>query len=127
MHLFLFLAISSVALFSFLAVVTWSDSRRREREAFYKAETIRKITESQGGGGASGLEFLREEEKNAARRRREGLKLGGLVTLAVGISLMIFLRAVKGAGGEPADLVGLIPAFIGIALLVYVYLLAPKE
>jgi hypothetical protein len=36
------------------------------------------------------IEFLREEEKNATRRRQEGQKLGGLITVAVGIGMMVF-------------------------------------
>ncbi len=130
--LFMFLSVGSVALFSFIAVASWAEARRREREAFYKSETLKKIAEAQGAGASSAVEFLREEalrraeeRKNAAQRRREGLKLGGLVTIAVGIGLMIFLRAI--ANDEPVFLVGLIPLLIGIALLVYSYFLAPKE
>jgi len=77
------------------------------------------------------MEYVRESDKSAWRRRREGQKLAGLITLAVGISLMLFIAGVS----RPTDrdtyhdtyLVGLIPLFIGLALLVYAYLLAPKE
>jgi uncharacterized membrane protein len=130
--LFLFLSVGSIALFSFIAVASWADARRREREAYYKSETLKKIAEAQGAGASSAIEFLREEalrraeeKKNAARHRREGIKLGGLVTTAVGIGLMIFLRAIE--RDEPVYLVGLIPLLIGVALLAYSYLLAPKE
>jgi Flp pilus assembly protein TadB len=130
--LFLFLSVTSIALFSFVAVAAWSDARRREREAYYKSETLKKIAEAQGAGATSAIEFLREEairraerEKNAARQHREGVKLGGLVTAAVGVGLMIFLRAI--VDDEPVYLVGLIPLLIGVALLAYSYLLAPKE
>jgi nucleoside recognition membrane protein YjiH len=130
--LFLFLSVGSIALFSFVAVAAWSDARRREREAYYKSETLKKIAEMQGAGASSAIEFLREEalrraeeKKNAERHRREGIKLGGLVTTAVGIALMIFLRAI--VDDEPVYLVGLIPGLIGLALLAYGYPLAPKE
>jgi nucleoside recognition membrane protein YjiH len=130
--LFLFLSVGSIALFSFVAVAAWSEARRREREAYYKIETLKKIAEAQGAGASSAIEFLREEairraeqEKNAARSQREGVKLGGLVTTAVGIALMIFLRAIE--RDEPVYLVGLIPGLIGVALLAYSYFLAPKE
>ena len=60
------------------------------------------------------------------RHRRGGQRLGGLITLAVGIGLMVFLKAV--ATDEPGVyLVGLIPLLIGVALLAYSYVLAPKE
>lgn len=130
MALFLFLAIGSIALFSFLAVATWSGERRRERETYYRSEAIKKVAELQGAGGVtSAVDFLREEDKLARRTRTEGQKLGGLITLAVGVAMMVFLRALTGAQNdpEPVYLVGLIPALIGVALLVYAYLLAPKE
>ncbi len=123
---YLFLSVGSVALFSFVAVAVWSGERRREREAYYRSETLRKIAESQGAGSVSVVEFLREEERNAVHRRREGQKLGGLVTIGVGIGMMIFLRAME-RNEEPAYLVGLIPLFVGVALLGYAYFLAPKE
>jgi len=117
--------VGSIALFSFLAVASWSDARRKEREAYYKNETLKKIAESSGEGAKSALELLREQEKNAAKRRLEGMKLGGLITAAVGIGLMVFLHGVERE--EPAYLVGLIPLLIGLALLIYPFLLAPKE
>jgi hypothetical protein len=130
MALFLFLGIGSIALFSFLAVASWSDSRRREREAYYRSEAIKKVAELQSTGGAnSALELLREEDRLEKQRRREGQKLGGLVTLGVGIGIMVFLRGITGANHdpEPVYLAGLIPALIGVALLAYAYLLAPDS
>jgi peptidoglycan/LPS O-acetylase OafA/YrhL len=128
MGLFLFLAVGSIALFSFIAVATWAGERRKEREAYYRSETIKRVAELQGTGSQSALEVLREEERIALRRRTEGQKLGGLITLAVGIGMFVFLRALMVADHdpEPAYLVGLIPALIGAALLVYAFVLAPK-
>jgi ferric-dicitrate binding protein FerR (iron transport regulator) len=123
----LFLSVASIALFSFVAVAVWSQARRREREAYYRSETLRKIVETQGAGGGSAIEFLREEEKHAVRRRQEGQKLGGLITVAVGIGMMVFIKAVDRGDPDPAYLVGLIPLFIGVALLGYAYFLAPKQ
>ena len=37
--------VGSIALFSFLAVAAWSDARRKEREAYYTSETLKKIAE----------------------------------------------------------------------------------
>jgi len=123
---FVVAAIASIALFSFLAIAVWSSARRREREAYYKSNTVKKIAESQGAGGNSAIEFLHEEERYATRRRQEGRKLGGLISIAVGVSIMIFIRAVDHEP-DPNYLVGLIPLFIGVALLAYAYFLAPKE
>jgi Flp pilus assembly protein TadB len=123
--IFFFLSVGSVALFSFLAVATWADARQKERKAFYEAEALKKIAETQGSGSNSALEFLREQEKFARARRQEGMKLGGLINLAIGVALVIFLGAVT--HGKPAFLVGLVPAFVGVALLVYTFVFVPKN
>jgi len=125
--LFLFLSVASVALFSFVAVAVWSQERRHEREAYYRSETLRKIAETLGAGGGSAIEFLREEEKSVVRRRQEAQRLGGLITAAVGIGMMVFIKAVGRGNPNPAYLVGLIPLLIGVALLAYTYFLAPKQ
>jgi hypothetical protein len=123
---FLVPIVGSIALFSFLAVTTWSEARRKEREAYYTSETLKKIAESSGEGAKSALELLREQQKNHVKNRLEGMKLGGLVTAAVGIGVMMLLRGIVRDEG-PVYLAGLIPLLIGMALLVYAFLLAPKE
>ncbi len=126
-HLGVFLIpiVGSIALFSFLAVASWSDARRKEREAYYMADALKKIADSSAEGGKSAVEYLREQNGMAVRKRVEGLKLGGLITAAVGVGLMIFLRGVN--HDEPAYLVGTIPLLIGLALVIYAFALAPKE
>ena len=116
--------VGSIALFTFLAIATWSDARRKEREAYYRSETLKKIAESSGEAAKSTLELMREQEKNFVKRRLEGLKIGGLVTTAVGIGVMVLLRGL--VNDEPVYLTGLIPLLIGVALLAYPFLLAPK-
>ena len=117
--------VGSIALFSFLTVNGWADARRKEREAYYRGETLKKIAESSGEAAKSALEMLREQEIFAARRRIEGLKLGGLITTAVGVGVMVLLSGLRVA--EPVYLTGVIPLLVGLALLVYAFLLAPKE
>jgi hypothetical protein len=51
--------------------------------------------------------------------------IGGLVTVAVGISLGVLLYNVAGEPGVWS--VGLIPAAIGIALLISSFLVRPKN
>jgi hypothetical protein len=126
MHLFLFLSVGSIAVFSFISVAVWSSQRRREREAYYRSEALKKIADTQGTGSVSALEFLREEDRIATRRQREGQQLGGLITIAVGTGMMIFLHAMPDPDAHFVYLVGLIPFLIGVALLAYAYLLAPK-
>jgi hypothetical protein len=111
-----------VVVFTFVIVVHWVDTQRKEREAYYKAETLRRLTEAPSEGAKAALEVMRADERLRQIKTREGLKIGGLVNLGVGVALLIFLRALLGSNG--IYLCGLIPGFIGVGLLVYVYLLA---
>ncbi len=111
---FVFLAVGAVALFSFLTINSWSDARRKERESYYKNDMLKKLADSQGPGANSALEIMREEARLSTIRMRQGLQIGGLVTIAVGLALIIFLRALVGPNG--VFLCGLIPLFIGLAL-----------
>lgn len=123
--LFLFLAVGSVALFSFIAVASWAGSRQAERQAFYKSEVLKKIAESQGAGAAAALEIMREEKRAWAERLRAGTMLAGLIVIGVGLALLVFLRAL--VTDAPVYLCGLIPLFIGFALSGYSHFLAPRE
>lgn len=119
--------VSVICVFTFVSIASWANARRKEREAYYKSDTLKKIAESQGPGATSALELMREEERISVRRQREGVRLGGLVTIAVGIALTPFLWVVLDPGQKGAALVGLFPFLIGVALLVYSYVLAPKQ
>ena len=59
------------------------------------------------------------------RRRAQGLMIGGIVTLAVGVGLMAFLNIIE--RNENVWAVGIIPATIGIALLLSSWLVRPKR
>jgi NADH:ubiquinone oxidoreductase subunit 6 (subunit J) len=125
--LWMFLSIGAVALFVvFIPTVTWIDKQHKEREAFYKAETIRRVTEASGEGAKAALELLREENRFERIKKFEGLKLGGLICVAVGAAMVIFLRTMMRSDPGTPYLIGLVPAFVGVALLVYVYALAGK-
>lgn len=120
-----FLAIGAVAFCGFLAVSSWAEAQRKEREAFYRSETMRRFSE------ANQLEMFNRflGEENAARRemkaqQRESLRLGGLVSMMTGIGFGIML-----AGLEPNSkvyLFGFVPFLAGLGIMIYVYLLAPK-
>jgi hypothetical protein len=123
--MWIFLAVGAIALFGiFLPITTWIEGRRKEREAFYKAETMRRISEAPPEAGNAAIQLLREQERIKAVKTREGLKMAGIINVGVGVGLLIFLRALIGAR-EPVYLCGLLPLFIGAAMIVYVYLMAP--
>lgn len=165
-----------LAFCTFLSIAAWSNARRREREAFYRAEAIKKVAEMQGAtpepvlnllrealkpppepaspwdpriwnprvreaaqqseiltkmaetpgmGSQAGLEMMREEQRIKARRVREGLKLAGVITAAVGIGVFIFLQQL--IPDMPVYLAGLIPILVGAALLAYAFVLSPGD
>jgi hypothetical protein len=120
----LFPLVIIVAVFAFTGVVHWVDSQRKEREAFYRADALKRLSEAPGEGAKAAFELLREQDRLKRINAREGMKIGGLVTIAVGVSLCIFLRMVAGGGAGSPWLVGLIPGFVGVALLIYVFFLA---
>jgi hypothetical protein len=122
MGLWLFLSVATVAMFVvFIPLVTWIGSREKEREAFYKAETIRRVAEATGDGAKATIDLLREENRMTLIKMREGLKISGVICLGVGVGLIGFLVPLV---GSTVALCGLIPGSIGLAMLVYVYLLA---
>lgn len=124
--LWAFLAIGAVALFGiFLPFTTYLESRRKEREAFYKSETIRRIAEAPGDGGKATIELLHAQNRIAMAKTREALKIAGIINVGVGVGLIPFLGALVNWN---VAMCGLVPACIGMAMLVYVFVLAaPAE
>jgi hypothetical protein len=108
--------------FAFVSVLHWIDSQRKERDAFYKAETIRRVTEASGDGAKAALELMKTDERLKRLKAREGLKIGGLINIGVGVGVMIFLHALL--PGTAIYLSGSIPALIGVGFITYVYVLA---
>jgi hypothetical protein len=129
--LFLFLIVLMICVFSFVSIAVWTEGRRKEREAYYKAESMRRLAEMPGDAAKYVIEVMREEERIQQAnhyaeeiKKREGMKLGGLITIAVGVALMSLMWFAGHDRG--AVTVGLFPGLIGVALLVYVTLFAPK-
>ena len=61
----------------------------------------------------------------ASEHRRQGLMIGGLVTLFVGVALAVFLYGVADHEDHAVWMVGLIPSAVGIALLLSSFLIRP--
>ena len=58
------------------------------------------------------------------RRRAQGILIGGIVTTAAGLGIMLFLNIMERDGNAWA--VGIIPATVGVALLLSSFLVRPK-
>lgn len=124
--IFYFLAVGALSLFGFLAVASWAGARASERIAYYKNDMIKKLADSSGEGARQAIEYLHEEKRLAAQKQRESQKMGGLLTVAVSVGLMVFLKAIV-PHDVPVYLVGAIPLFIGVALLGYGLAMAPRD
>lgn len=62
--------------------------------------------------------------EESQRRRTNGLMVGGIVTLFTGIGLACFFSLMDTGGNAWA--IGIIPAFIGVALLLSAFLVRPR-
>lgn len=117
-------AVGAVALFGFLAVASWSEERRKEREALYRSEVLKKLVDNPGSDTKPILEMIQVEENRKLSRRREGLLLGGSITSAVGLGVMLFLYQI--ADDEAIWTIGIIPLLIGAILLIFGLFVAQK-
>jgi hypothetical protein len=120
--LWAFLSVGAVSLFGvFLPITTWLDARRRESEAFYKAESLRRVTETSTDGAKASIEYLREQARLEQLKTVEGMKVGGLILTGVGIGIGVMLWLIV---GRTFAACGLIPMLLGLAMLAYVTLFA---
>ncbi len=122
MFAFLIPIVAIVGGLTFVTVAHWLDTQRKEREAYYKAETLRRITEASGEGAKSAIELMQTDDRLKRLKQREGMKIAGLSNIGVGAGLLIFLHALLPGNG--IYLCGTIPGLIGVAFLIYVFFLA---
>ena len=122
---FAFPAVGAIALFSFLAVASWSDARRKERESYYKNDMLKKLAEASGAGANAVMEVLREDARLRAVRKRQGLKVQGIMLLAVGLGTLIFLHAL--IRDAPIYLCGVLIMLMGAAMYGSSYLITAPE
>ncbi len=104
-------------------VNVWKEEKpmaQYQSKDYYQAQALQKIAES-GGQSDAILVFLREERVNAARRTREGTRLGGIINVAVGMALIVFLQQIF--PGKPVYLAGLIPTAVGVILVGYSFVI----
>jgi len=109
--------VALIAVFTFVSVAVWSENRRKERESYYRHETLKKVVEQPGETSQRVLDHFRHEEVRKDLLRRDGMRLGGLITFVVGVGLLILLRALEPDKG--LYLVSLLPLLIGGVLALY--------
>ena len=116
--MFGFLAVASVALFSFLSVMSWLGMRTAERQARDRFSMMKALLEHPGEQGERVLAAWREQELRKEEQDRRGRIVGGAVVVAVGVSLSVMM-AVLGDRDSGAWVVGLIPLSIGAVIALF--------
>ncbi len=114
--------VAVISICALLAVAIWSSQRRREREIHYRHELLKRLVDK-GADKDDLAALMRASDVNRWVNRREGLKLGGLITLLAGIGTMIGLQFIE---DEAIWLMGSVPTLVGFGLLFYAVVLAPK-
>lgn len=109
--------VSMVAIFTFLSIAVWAEERRKEREAHYRSELMKKMLEQPGDAAERILQLMRDEETRAVAQKREGRRLGGLVTMAVGVGLSVLFAALEPGGS--LWVIGVIPFLIGTVIFAF--------
>ena len=126
---FLIPIVAIICVFTFIAVATWSENRRKEREAYYRSETHQKMLDGSPESAEAVRALIREEEERKQLRRAEsmrmGLRLGGLITMVAGLGLAVFLYYL--VDDEPVYMVGLIPLLIGLVLALFGFFMAKPQ
>jgi hypothetical protein len=107
--------VGSIALFGFLAVASWAEARRKEREAFFHHEILKKVAEDSSANGERVVELLRQEESNRVQRVKDRIRMAGSLTLASGVGISLFISQLVSVHGLWA--VGVIPALVGLAMI----------
>ena len=106
-----------VLLFAFASVFIWSHARRKEREALYRSELLKKLAETPGPGADAVLASLREEEQRKHGRKREWLTLGGALCASLGLAVLVAYYVAPNNLADGVWTVGFVPLLIGLALI----------
>ena len=67
-------SVMMISVFTFVSVAAWAEQRRREREAFYRSEGLKKLADATGDQARQVIEMMREQDRNKERQRREGAR-----------------------------------------------------
>ncbi|HJQ38657.1 MAG TPA: hypothetical protein VKB93_16090 [Thermoanaerobaculia bacterium] len=81
--------VSIASTFGFLSVFYWALQRRREREAYYRYEGLRRLMERSDAAPEMIGTMMRDADELENRRRRDGLLLAAFVFLGIGAGILI--------------------------------------
>jgi hypothetical protein len=114
--------VGSVALFMFLAVNSWAEQRRKERESYYRYEFRKTLVEAGKMDANDVRSLMQYEEESTTARLRQSSIMAGFILLGVGVGMLYGLSWID----EGIWRVGYIPLGIGVGIMVYALLFAPR-
>ena len=114
--------VGTVAVFTFLAVNSWADARRKERETYYRYEFRKTLVDAGQMKADDVRDLMRYEEESTQARMRQSAILAGFVLVGVGVGMLFGLSWID----EGIWKVGFIPLGIGVAIMVYALTIAPR-
>ena len=104
-----------LGLFAFLAVSVWASHQREQREMQYRFELYQRMVEHPGPVADEVRALLERDRQRREAAQIADKRMGGFVTLAVGIALATALYFL--VPEKPVYLLGLVPGLVGIVLL----------
>jgi hypothetical protein len=121
--------IAIVCVFTFVGVIVslgiFTEARRKERDQLFRHELLKKLAETPAGSAEPVFALLREEDARKQRRVRDGVTLGGLICAGVGVGIVVLLSRMH-EGGENVWPAGLIPLFVGLAMILHARLVLAR-
>ena len=118
----LFLAAATVASLTFVTIVVWAESRRKERQEYYRFEFRKRLIESGKMDAASFASLMRYEHDLGLLQSRQKLMVAAFVFVGTGVGTCLGLQFIGGL----LWMVGLIPVSIGLSLFAYGVFFAAK-
>lgn len=118
----IFLAAVCVASLTFVTVAVWVGSRFQERQEFYRFELRKRMVESGKADSESFAALMRHKHELQLQKSREKVLTAAFVIAGVGVGICVGLQFIEGS----VWMVGLIPTSLGLSMLAYGLLVAPR-
>lgn len=118
--------LQAIAVFGFLALVVWLRNRKELQMAADRHELYRNMMSQPGGSVEAVRDLMRHDDERREQKDIDDAWSGGMVMVAVGLALALFLFFLVGAE-KPVYLVGLVPGLVGVVNLLHAATLARRR
>jgi hypothetical protein len=112
--------VALTGVFALAVVAIWSSQKRREREAYYRHELAKQVV-ARGGDPEELTRVYAKQSTGETRRKLASVKLGGIVLLSIGVSVIGLLWTIV----PEVWAAGLPPTLLGLALIAWAVISEP--